>query len=211
MIWGELISFFLTALAGILIIINPLTTAFVFSAIFEKSPETRRKFIAKKAAYFGSFILIFIALVGSYVFNLFGISIEAFRIAGGLILFGIGYKMIKEGDQRHQEHALDDGKVAEGMALIPLAIPFISGPGSITTVLVLAEQAKSLYYLAAVILAILLTGLACYYAMYYSKYVVRYIGETGKAVISKLFGLIIVAISVQFVITGVVDVLKTII
>jgi len=198
-----LFQYLLIVMAGILVIVNPLTTAFVFLALVPDADADERRAIAKKATLTATGILVTFALMGGLIFHIFGITLHAFRIAGGIILFGIAMGMLG----RRTEHKGISGTERHDVSIIPLAIPFISGPGSIATVMMLVTEAPSLWHTAVVYLAIIITTVLTYFAMVNSRHLVRYIGETGRQVITRLFGLILAVLAVQFVINGIVDLL----
>lgn len=199
--WTELIIYFAISVAAVFVIVNPLTTAFIFSSVSEKYSEKEKKDIARRAALISTIILITFALLGGLIFKIFGITLAAFRIAGGLILFGIGMRMIYD---KHDK--LDVKKErSRDIAIIPLAIPFISGPGSIATVMILTSEAQTLIHTIVVFAAVLITTISCYFSMVYSKYVMGFLGHNGKQVLSRLFGLILAVIAVQFVINGILE------
>jgi len=203
------IIYLLITIAGIFVIVNPLTTAFAFMSLTTRMKEQRRKEIALKATKISTSLFFIFALLGGVIFQLFGITLAAFRIAGGIILFGIAMGMIRskgeEEDDRKQTKP--EGEIADDISVIPLAIPFISGPGSIATVMILTSEAPTIYHTGLVFLAVLITTVTCYYSMVYSKVIVRYLGDSGKQIITKVFGLILAVISVQFVINGAANVL----
>ena len=204
-------EYLLITIAAIFVIVNPLTTAFVFMSLLPRANDARRKETAKRAVLVSTGIFFTFALLGGVIFQLFGITIEAFRIAGGIILFGIAMGMIRKGRDEGEEVAEDGSDPAktgpgQDVSIIPLAIPFISGPGSIATVMILTSEAPSVWHVGLVFLAILITTVTTYFAMIHSKILVRFLGETGKDIVTKLFGLILSVIAVQFVINGVYDV-----
>lgn len=202
-------EYWLVTIAALFVIVNPLTTAFVFLSMVSKASEEVRNRIALRAVLISTGIFLTFALLGGLIFQLFGITLEAFRIAGGIILFGIAMRMISKGRDETETTADGtgtDGKITDDIAIIPLAIPFISGPGGIATVMILTSEAPSIWHVVLVFVAIGITTGACYYAMIYSQYVVRYLGETGKEIITRLFGIILSVIAVQFVINGVLDI-----
>ncbi len=205
-------EYWLITIAALFVIVNPLTTSFVFVSLMAKSSEAARKVVARRSSLIATAIFVVFALLGSLIFKIFGITLEAFRIAGGLILFGIAMGMIRrghdEGEEVSGDDPLGDGKFARDISVIPLAIPFISGPGSIATVMILTSQAPSAWHLILVFLAIIITTGACYLAMIYSNVLVRYLGETGKEIITRIFGIILSVIAVQFVINGVTEVYR---
>lgn len=203
LVTSGLFQYLLITLAGILVIVNPLTTAFVFLALVPDATEPERRAIARKAALTSTAVLVTFALMGGLIFHVFGITLHAFRIAGGIILFGIAMGMLG----RRSEHRGIDGTERHDVSIIPLAIPFISGPGSIATVMMLVTEAPDLWHTAIVYLAIGLTTGLTYLAMVNSRHLVRYIGETGRQVITRIFGLILAVLAVQFVINGITDLL----
>lgn len=204
------LSYLFITIAGIFVIVNPLTTAFAFMSLTTKMPESQRKKVALKATKISTSLFFVFALLGGVIFQLFGITLAAFRIAGGIILFGIAMGMLSRRetqDDRQEMMANPEGEIADDISVIPLAIPFISGPGSIATVMILTTEAPTIYHTVIVFIAILFTTVSCYYSMIYSKLIVRYLGDTGKQIITKIFGLILAVIAIQFVINGVANVL----
>ena len=216
--WPEfvtMLNYLLITVAAIFVIVNPLTTAFVFMSLLPYASDKRREQVARRAVLMSTGIFFVFALLGGIIFQLFGITLEAVRIAGGIILFGIAMGMIRQGagEAEQADVLADDGsdhspaaKHFQSIAIIPLAIPFISGPGSIATVMILTSEAPTIWHVALVFLAILITAITCYFAMLYSKVLVERLGSAGKVIVTKVFGLILAVIAVQFVINGITDV-----
>ncbi|HRQ56699.1 MAG TPA: MarC family protein [Azoarcus taiwanensis] len=208
-----LFEYWFVTMAALFVIVNPLTTAFVFVSLLPRASAQLRNRIARRSALIATGIFVTFALLGSVIFKLFGITLEAFRIAGGLILFGIAMGMIRKGQDEGEEAAggdpHGDGRLANDISVIPLAIPFISGPGSIATVMILTKEAPTAWHVLLVFLSIVVTTGACYLAMIYAHHLVRYLGETGKEIVTRLFGIILAVIAVQFVINGVLDVYRS--
>lgn len=207
----NILDYFLISLAGVVVIVNPITSAFIFVSLLPDSSMYERRLTAMRASVISAIIMITFILTGKFIFQLFGITIGAFRIAGGLILFGIAMGMMKKSEGEHDHHAHPKVDDINDIAIIPLAIPFMSGPGSIATVTLLSTEASSVFETMAVILAVIIVCAACYYSMFYSEQLVKFVGDTGKKIITKLFGLILAVISVQFVINGVLDVLPRVV
>jgi len=199
-----LFDYLLITMAAMLVIVNPLTTAFMFLALVPDADQKERRAIARRAATVSTGVLFAFALMGGVIFHLFGITLHAFRIAGGIILFGIAMGMLG----RRSEHKGISGAERNDVSIIPLAIPFISGPGAIATVMVLVTEAPSIRHTALVYLAIATTTVLTYFAMVNSRHLVRYIGATGLQVVTRLFGLILAVLAVQFVINGITDLLR---
>lgn len=205
-------EYWLVTLAALFVIVNPLTTAFVFLSMVADASEEVRARIALRAVLVATGVFLTFALLGGLIFQLFGITLQAFRIAGGIILFGIAMRMISQGRDETEtvagKNGATDSHITDDIAIIPLAIPFISGPGSIATVMILTSEAPSIWHLTLVFLAIGISTGACYYAMIYSQYLVRHLGQSGKQIVTRLFGLILSVVAVQFVINGVTDVYR---
>ncbi len=200
------LSYLLITIAGIFVIVNPLTTAFAFMSLTTKMSELRRKEIAMKATRISTSLFFIFALLGGLIFQLFGITLAAFRIAGGIILFGIAMGMITSRNGGDETTTKPEGEIADDISVIPLAIPFISGPGSIATVMILTSEAPTIYHTVIVFFAVLFTTVSCYFSMVYSKVIVRYLGDAGRQIITKVFGLILSVIAVQFVVNGIANV-----
>ena len=207
---GGLIEYLLITIAALFVIVNPLTSAFIFVSLLPRASDATIITTAKRSTVIATGIFFTFALMGGVIFKLFGITLEAFRIAGGLILFGIAMGMIRKGEDEAEEVTADDppsgGKIANDISVIPLAIPFISGPGSIATVMILTSEAPTIWHISIVFLAILLVTTTCYFAMRYSHFLVKFLGETGKEIITRIFGVILAVLAVQFVINGVLEI-----
>lgn len=202
----ELLDYFLIAFTALFVIINPITTAFIFQSLIPFGNQSLKKAIALKSSIVAVSVLLIFSLFGNFIFYVFGITIHAFKIAGGLILFGIAMKMIKHHEGEHDEkHHTSTEMDSEDIAIIPLAIPFMSGPGSIATSILLTSQAQTKIHLFIILFSIILIITVCYFAMIYSKFITNIIGNTGKKIATKIFGLILAVISVQFVINGLID------
>lgn len=200
------LSYLLITIAGIFVIVNPLTTAFAFMSLTTQMDEPQRKQIAMKSTRISTTLFFIFALLGGLIFQLFGITLAAFRIAGGIILFGIAMGMISSRNGNDEAKTKPEGEIADDISVIPLAIPFISGPGSIATVMILTSEAPTIYHTVIVFFAVLFTTVSCYYSMVYSKVIVKYLGDSGRQIITKVFGLILAVIAVQFVVNGIANV-----
>jgi multiple antibiotic resistance protein len=141
---------------------------------------------------------------GTMLFRAFGITLAAFRTAGGLILWFVAMDML-HGERRTQEgrDELYEGQIKEDVALTPLAIPMLAGPGAISTAIVLAGQAHGAAQSAVVYAAIVLTGLISYVSLRLGEPLLGRLGKTGIRVVTRIMGLILAAVAVQFVFSGV--------
>ncbi len=196
-------SFALLALTSVLFIVNPLAVIPTYLVITGKEAPAQRATTARRACFAATCILVAFALGGSQIFNLFGITIDAFRVAGGLILWVVAMDML-HGVRRTQESSaeIDESAAKEDVALTPIAMPMLAGPGAISTVMVLAGQAASLPEKLVVLAAIVVTMILAWLALRVGERVVLRMGATGIRVMTRIMGLLLAAIAVQFVITG---------
>jgi multiple antibiotic resistance protein len=203
----EVYLFAIGAFISLFTIINPFSTASVFHTITKKNRVGKNKVIAKKACVTAVGIMVFFIFFGEYVLHFFSISIEAFKIASGLLVFAIGYKMINSG-HRHVESDKEKAHAEskEDISIIPLAIPMMSGPGAIATGLVLMESAVemgSVSAVASLVLSVVVIMVIAYFLLINAHALDRVMGENGVRVIDKLLGLIVLVMGVQFVINGI--------
>jgi len=206
------LDFLKTAFVTMLVTLDPPGLAPVFIGLTLGMTKAAQREVALRAAIIMFLILAAFAFGGGAVMDALGISFPAFRIAGGLLLFYIAFEMIFE-LRGERKQALAGGAAARdqirNVAAFPLAIPLMSGPGSITATMLLAGRAsgdwRALSGLMAIIAAVM--GL-CYLTFLMSERVSRLLGTTGNVVLSRLLGVVLAALAVQFVITGVLTVGK---
>ncbi len=139
---GDVLSFVLLSLSSVIIIINPLGATLIYVSFTTTMDRPAREAIAKDACRFALIILLSVAVLGTWILQLFGITLEAFRIAGGILLFGIGMEMVYAKTSRTKLTATEkyESRDVEDVAIMPLAIPMIAGPGAITTTIVPDER-----------------------------------------------------------------------
>jgi len=200
------LNFLISALVTLLVVVDPLGLAPTFIGITEGLSESLRRQVALRAAIIAAAILVGSALIGDQLLAALEISLSAFRIAGGLLLFSIatemafGVRMRREGEAAEQ--ALEER--ARNIAAFPLAIPLMAGPGAITATVLLAGRAGDNLILLALLLAVVLAvSAACYIAFLFAVRLRRLIGVTGNIVLSRLLGVLLAALAVQYVIDGI--------
>jgi multiple antibiotic resistance protein len=127
-----------------------------------------------------------------------------------MILFGIALGMLQRSEavDHDKSDAKPSGRIADDISIVPLSIPFISGPGAIATTMILTSEAPDRWHVIVVFVAVAVTTASCYFAMLNSRYVIRVLGESGRRILTKLFGLILAVIAVQFVLNGIGDALQ---
>ncbi len=207
----QYLEFSLISLSALFVIINPITATFLFLSVVPYETKERQRYLAWRALKLGASILIVFSIFGSLVFQFFGITLAAFKIAGGIILFGISMRMIAENKSISETYTLQEAstKVADSVAIMPLAIPFLSGPGSITTVMILTVDATTVWHHLILVASIIIVGLAGYFAMSNAKVIVNFMGVTGKEVLIRLTGLILAVLAIQFIINGIIEAIHT--
>ncbi|MDT0686919.1 MarC family protein [Autumnicola psychrophila] len=179
---------------------NPVGNIPIFLSLTKQADGARKKVISKKATFTAFVIIAGFVLLGKYIFDLFGLTIPAFKITGGILVFFVGFEMI-----RAQQSSIDNQTEIdfnEGISISPLAIPILAGPGTIVTVLNYTTTAS---YLDMVII-VAMFGLIMFLnhlAFLSSDYLVRYIGQNKIVVIEKIMGLIIAIIGTNMLIEGV--------
>ena len=206
------VEFITGAIISILVISNPLSTSAIFIALTETMTPKQKQEIIKRALKYSAGILVFFSMTGLFLFQLFGFSIGAFRIAGGVLLFTTAVTMLNP-KTSHEEA----GDAADNIALIPLSIPFIAGPGTIVTVVVLIAEAEKIrdsqdfstgiLCILGVYIGITICIGISYIMMSRSDAIDKRLKEGGRKVVTKVMGLIVMAIAIQFIINGIKDVL----
>ncbi len=204
-----MMDFGLSVFAAIFAIVNPVGNLTFFVALTEGYTKELKRSVVNKVILVASATLLIFALAGNYIFMIFHTSIPAFRIAGGLLLFSIGFVMVWGGrpgtklTERDRSEALEK----EVVGAVPLGIPMFAGPGSITTVMVYMADASSpsldLFKIAMILLAIIATMAASYVLLVHSEKIVRRMGRIGALAFSRIMGLILAAIAIQIIIVGV--------
>jgi multiple antibiotic resistance protein len=203
---GDILTFTLLSLSSLIVVVNPLSSTLLYVSLTDTLDHEVKMNIAREASRYALAILLIFALLGGIILQLFGISLEAFRIAGGILLFGIGMEMVYAKTSRSKMTATEkyEGIDAEDVSVMPLAIPMIAGPGGITTSIVLMNEATGIGLLAygIVLVSIILTIGVTYYMMRNADYIVKRIGQREFRAVNRLMGMLLIAIAVQFVIIG---------
>jgi multiple antibiotic resistance protein len=164
--------------------------------------EAKKRGIISRSMKVSAVVLVFFAITGNLLFTLFGITISAFQIAGGILLVTVALKMLYPGKDGMSSYAAGD------IAIMPLAIPLTSGPGAITAVILLTSQASGLLEISIVYVGIIIGVAISYFAMLYSNRLSSVMGKDGLRLITALMAIIILAIAVQFIINGIASAIK---
>ena len=199
------ITFFIAAFTSIISVANPLAAMPVFVSLTEQNTEQERTLIAKKSAFYMFLVLAVFLVAGTYIMSFFGISLPGIRIAGGLIILRAAYAMLNP-DNTGRKLSDEDrlaAKSKEDVSFSPMAMPMLSGPGSIAVVIGLASQAEGVMDIVIGSVAIAFVALIAYAMLRLAPFSARYIGPTGMGAVTRMMGFIAMAIGVQFILNGV--------
>ncbi len=203
------VRFSALALSSIFFLVDPFAAMPTFIAVTAGSDDARRRRIARKASLTALIFLSAFAVAGQYIFKMFGITLPAFEIAGGVILLLIGLDMLEARRSPTQETTGDteaaSSKDAEDAGIVPLGIPMLAGPGAIASVMVLVGQVRTTWQMVAILAAIAVTAAICYLVLGNSDKVARVLGDTGIRILVRIMGLLLVALAVQYFVNGMVD------
>lgn len=197
-------AFALLCFSSLLALLNPLSVAPVFLSLTAGYTREHQIRTLRTAVMSGAVVLVVFALLGGTLFRLFGITLEAFRVAGGILLFGIGTDMLqaKQSRVKATPEEAEEALHKEDVAITPLGIPLIVGPGSITTVMVLMGSASTGSHVAVLFAMIAVTLGIVYFALAMAPRLVTYFGQTGLNVMTRIMGLLLTVIGIQFIIDG---------
>jgi multiple antibiotic resistance protein len=206
---APLVRFSVLALSSIFFLVDPFAAIPSFLAITEMADPPRRKRMARKGALTCFIVLTSFALGGQLIFRMFGITLPAFEVAGGLILLLIGLDMLQAKRSATQEATgeTEEASHKEDAGIVPLGIPMLAGPGAISSVMVLVGQVPSLWHweMGAILGSIGLTSLVSYWVLAGADGVRRVMGETGIRILVRIMGLLLVALAMQFFVNGLTD------
>jgi multiple antibiotic resistance protein len=197
----ELLKFFVL----FFVVVEPISLVPLFAALTEGADEAFRRRMALKAVLIAGAVFLLFAVGGAAFLRVMGISIDAFRIAGGVMLFLIALEMVfaRESGTRSTSEELDENLKRKDIAVFPLAFPFIAGPGSLAIVLLTFGASRDDLVLSGGLLGVVAVVLAITYVlMRLTPVVMRAMGVTGANVVNRLSGVVLAALAVQFIIDG---------
>ncbi|NQZ30162.1 MAG: MarC family protein [Oceanospirillaceae bacterium] len=194
------LSIYFAGLASLMVIVDPIGTALVFHSLVPPDDKKFRLKMAFKSVLIATSLLLLFGLYGEPFLNMLGVSIHAFRISGGILLFFTAFNLIT------QEISMVSSNGNSDISVYPMAIPMMAGPGSLTLAILLfsqSEKAEADIAVAAAILTITLATLCC---MLLSRYIKRVIGRTGDDILRRFLGVILAALAIQFIYDGIVNI-----
>ncbi len=193
------VEFALVTITSIIAVMNPASTVAVYIALTrDMDLEESRKVIAKSMKI-SFLVLAFFAFTGQLLFLIFNVTLAAFKIAGGILLVTSAFTMLNPKKKEFSREEL------ENIAIVPLAFPLTAGPGTITAVILLVSEASSLPETSLVFVGIFAGVAVSYLGMTYAPKILKFLGEEGLRVITRLMSIIVLAIAVQFIISGIAE------
>ena len=201
------LAFYAAVIVSLFAIVDPIGTLPFFVALTEGFDEADRQIMLRRAVLVAGGLLAVFALVGRFVFAAFGVSLAAFEIAGGILLFVIAYDMLQGEIGRTRLSAQDrEDAVArrDEISVMPLGIPLLAGPGAISTVMFYEGNAGSdPYLILATFVGVVITTVATFFILRYGQRILRAMGRVGVMAMTRVLGLLLAAVGVQFVLNGI--------
>ncbi len=204
------LGFFTVCFPSLFSIVDPIACVPVFLALVGGEHRASQRSIAMRASLTALIVLLLFAATGTAIFHFFGITIPAFKVAGGILLFTMALEMMraKTSPVRNTPEETSEAQHKDDVAIVPIGIPLLSGPGAIATAMMWSARAQSMGEKAAVYASIVLVIGIALLALMFAPRVLRFFGKTGINVISRIMGLILAATAAQFVIDGVLEAMR---
>lgn len=198
--WNE----YLRMVAGLLALVGPFSSVPLFLAYTENIPSQRKR-VARITGIAVACILCLSVLLGARILALFSISINSFQVAGGLLLATIAFQMLEARPSRIKHTPEEDQEAidSDSVAVVPLALPLIAGPGSISTTILFSEQSDSLFHKLTMVLMCLILSLLVWVSLHLAPQIAKRLNQTSMNVTSRVMGLILAAMAVEFIFGGV--------
>lgn len=204
----ENLAFFIYVFSSIFVVVSPISGVVTFISLTSKMTHKEKNDIAKKAVTLACLIALFFAITGSIMLKLFSISVDSLRVAGGILLFSIAFDMMHAKLSRESitEEEITQSQEREDIWVFPISLPLLTGPGAISTVIVLMGMAEGIQQKAIIIISIILTFVLCLYIFLFSRRIHKFIGYNGMLVFTRLMGLLLAALAVDLTATGIINI-----
>lgn len=198
------LSFILLSFSSLFTLLNPIGTAPIVLSLTESLTSEEYNKVIKKSICVACFILLLFAIMGKIIFTFYGITVYAFKIAGGILFLRIGINMLEAKVSRTKSTPKESEEASgnDDIALTPIGIPLIAGPGAITSVMILAAQAISFEQKVIFYLNIIVTLLITFMILKLGKKLTKKLGTSGLRVIERIMGMILMVVAIQFIIDG---------
>lgn len=203
------LGFFIYTFTSIFVVVSPISGVVTFISLTSKMTREEKNAIAKKAVTLACLIALFFAITGSFILNLFSVSVDSLRVAGGLLLFSIAFDMMHAKVSRESitDEEISQSLEREDIWVFPIGLPLLTGPGTISTVIVLmGGTGSSIEQKILILVAIILTFILCLYIFLFSRRIHKLIGYNGMLVFTRLMGLLLAALAVDLTATGIINI-----
>lgn len=206
----DFLNHFAVTLPAVFFVVDPFGVVPIFLAMTTGNPEWKVRNMAFRACLVGAGLLVFFAIFGGVLFKVLGVTLSAFKVAGGILLLITSFDMLRArpSQTRTSPPEQSEATAKDDVAIVPLAMPLLAGPGSIATVMVLVSKGPAIGSAISVLISIALTFAASYLILRAAALVQRVLKHSGVAILERLFGLILAAIAVQFMGEGTRDLLR---
>jgi len=206
----ELLKFFIIAFTSLFALVNPIGFSPMFISLVDNMDPQEKKQIATKGVLTAGLTLTIFLFIGELIFQFFGITIEAFKIAGGILFMRSSFNLIEVKKSRTRTTPAEEENMLnkDDIAYTPIGIPLIAGPGAITSIMVLSTSNPNITYKICLFLVIILTMLLTLFILRMSSKITQKIGTSGLRIIQRIMGIILLTISVQFIIDGIKTIIK---
>jgi multiple antibiotic resistance protein len=200
----ELGTYTVLCLGSIFAIVDPFAAVPIFLALTAGRPHEEVATVARRASMTCMLVLLAFGAAGTLILGFFSITLPAFKIAGGVVLFVVGFEMLRARPSRSRstEEEQEEAQTKEDVALVPLGLPLLAGPGAIATVMVLSSKAGDIEHRAAVIVCVIVVSFVTFLVLRSAGLVARALGQTGINLIGRVMGLILAATAAQFMLDG---------
>ena len=197
-------SEFLHIFTALFVIVNPIGAIPLFISYTRGQTPTEQRVTASTAAKAVGVVLILSIFVGDYLLGFFGIGIPAFRVGGGILILLMAISMLnaRQGGARYTEEEGREGEEKDNIAVVPLAIPLLAGPGAISTTIIYAHKAQTFWSKSGLVLAALLVAASVAVALHLAESIAERLGRTGINIATRIMGLILAAVAVEFIAGG---------
>jgi multiple antibiotic resistance protein len=205
---AESLAFLIYTFTTIFVVVSPISGVVTFISLTSKMTHDEKNEIAKKSVTLACVIALFFAITGSIILNLFSISVDSLRIAGGLLLFSIAFDMMHAKISRESitEEEISQSQEREDIWIFPIGLPLLTGPGTISTVIVLMGGAQTIDQKIIILVSIILTFILCLYIFLFSRRIHKIIGYNGVLVFTRIMGLLLAALAVDLTATGIIQI-----
>ena len=198
-------EFFILCFSSLFALINPIGLVPIFLSITENYNRKERDIIAIKAVIFSFFILIVFSFIGEFIFSFYNITVDGFRIAGGILLFKISLDMLESKRSRTRTTPVEqkEAEQKDEIAYTPLGIPLIAGPGAIASIMILSSETNSYIDSITLLMSLSLVLFMTFFIFKISKILSKNFGKSGLRIMQRIMGLILMTISIEFILKGI--------